>query len=121
MDCLYDLFVFVIIFYTKPFVADHVQEQEMEIEALEAILMDDFQGLIEIHFLFGNLLSRTQNPPFSLVPGNEQGILFSSACAMPEIHSSESGLNTSNRCFQITLSPQVHILLCAISFCVVAK
>lgn len=38
----------------------------MEIEALEAILMDEFK----------------------------------------EIHSSESGLNTSNRCFQITLSPQ---------------
>ncbi|KZV31829.1 RWD domain-containing protein 1 [Dorcoceras hygrometricum] len=38
----------------------------MEIEALEAILMDDIK----------------------------------------EIHSSESGLNTSNRCFQITLSPQ---------------
>ncbi|KAK6148784.1 hypothetical protein DH2020_016309 [Rehmannia glutinosa] len=41
-------------------------EQDMEIEALEAILEDDFK----------------------------------------EIHSSESGLNTSNRCFQITLSPQ---------------
>lgn len=38
----------------------------MEIEALEAILMDEFE----------------------------------------EIHPSESGLNTSNRCFQITLSPQ---------------
>lgn len=46
--------------------ADYKQEQDMEIEALEAILMDDFK----------------------------------------EIHSSESGLNTSNRCFQITLSPQ---------------
>ncbi|WMV22408.1 hypothetical protein MTR67_015793 [Solanum verrucosum] len=45
---------------------DYVQEQEMEIEALEAILMDEFK----------------------------------------EIHSSESGLNTSNRCFQITISPQ---------------
>ncbi|KAG7997610.1 hypothetical protein I3843_01G218900 [Carya illinoinensis] len=45
---------------------DYVQEQAMEIEALEAILMDDFK----------------------------------------EIHSSESGLATSNRCFQITLSPQ---------------
>ncbi|KAH7565421.1 hypothetical protein JRO89_XS09G0204700 [Xanthoceras sorbifolium] len=45
---------------------DYVQEQEMEIEALEAILMDEFK----------------------------------------EIHSGESGLNTSNRCFQITLSPQ---------------
>ncbi|XP_043703738.1 RWD domain-containing protein 1-like isoform X2 [Telopea speciosissima] len=45
---------------------DHVQEQEMEIEALQAILMDDFR----------------------------------------EIGSHESGLNTSNRCFQITLSPQ---------------
>lgn len=45
---------------------DYVQEQSMEIEALEAILMDDFK----------------------------------------EINSSESGLNTSNRCFQITLSPQ---------------
>ncbi|KAL8118707.1 hypothetical protein AgCh_016278 [Apium graveolens] len=38
----------------------------MEIEALEAILMDEFK----------------------------------------EIHSSESGLNTSNRCYQITLSPE---------------
>ncbi|KAL5757628.1 hypothetical protein ACOSP7_020239 [Xanthoceras sorbifolium] len=45
---------------------DYVQEQEMEIEALEAILMDEFK----------------------------------------EIHSGESGLNTSNQCFQITLSPQ---------------
>ncbi|XVF25096.1 hypothetical protein REPUB_Repub13aG0184500 [Reevesia pubescens] len=45
---------------------DHVQEQDMEIEALEAILMDEFK----------------------------------------EIHSGESGLRTSNRCFQITLSPQ---------------
>ncbi|KAL2493181.1 Ubiquitin-conjugating enzyme family protein [Abeliophyllum distichum] len=45
---------------------DYKQEQEMEIEALEAILMDEFK----------------------------------------EIHSSESGLSTSNRCFQITLSPQ---------------
>ncbi|KDP40806.1 hypothetical protein JCGZ_24805 [Jatropha curcas] len=45
---------------------DYGQEQEMEIEALEAILMDDFK----------------------------------------EIHSSESGLNTSSRCFQITISPQ---------------
>ncbi|KAJ9559553.1 hypothetical protein OSB04_004713 [Centaurea solstitialis] len=48
------------------FTTDHVQEQEMEIEALEAILMDEFE----------------------------------------EIHPSESGLNTSKRCFQITLSPQ---------------
>ncbi|XP_060205846.1 uncharacterized protein LOC132633441 [Lycium barbarum] len=45
---------------------DYAQEQEMEIEALEAILMDEFK----------------------------------------EIHSSESGLNTSNRCFQITISPE---------------
>lgn len=45
---------------------DYVQEQEMEIEALQAILMDDIK----------------------------------------EIHSGESGLNTSNRCFQIILSPQ---------------
>lgn len=45
---------------------DYLQDQEMEIEALEAILMDEFK----------------------------------------EIHPSESGLNTSNRCFQITLSPQ---------------
>lgn len=45
---------------------DYAQEQEMEIEALEAILMDEFR----------------------------------------EIHSSESGLNTSNRCFQITITPQ---------------
>ncbi|XP_011072467.1 RWD domain-containing protein 1 [Sesamum indicum] len=45
---------------------DYKQDQDMEIEALEAILMDDFK----------------------------------------EIHSSESNLNTSNRCFQITLSPQ---------------
>ncbi|GMH03738.1 hypothetical protein Nepgr_005577 [Nepenthes gracilis] len=45
---------------------DYLLEQEMEIEALEAILMDDFR----------------------------------------EIHSGESGLSTSNRCFQITVSPQ---------------
>ncbi|KAF4362085.1 hypothetical protein CsatB_012262 [Cannabis sativa] len=45
---------------------DYAQEQEMEIEALEAILMDEFK----------------------------------------EIHSGESGLNTSNRCFQIKVVPQ---------------
>nr|XP_028953759.1 RWD domain-containing protein 1-like [Malus domestica] len=44
---------------------DYIQEQEMEIEALEAILADDFK----------------------------------------EIHSGESGLNTSKRCFQIKVSP----------------
>ncbi|XP_028549538.1 RWD domain-containing protein 1 [Dendrobium catenatum] len=44
----------------------HAQDQEMEIEALEAILMDDFK----------------------------------------EIDPSESGVSTTNRCFQITLSPQ---------------
>ncbi|XWS16249.1 hypothetical protein CRYUN_Cryun34aG0068800 [Craigia yunnanensis] len=49
---------------------DHVQEQEMEIEALEAILMDEFK----------------------------------------EIHSGESGLSTSNRCFQITLSHQLALV-----------
>lgn len=31
--------------FTKIFTTDHVQEQEMEIEALEAILMDEIQGL----------------------------------------------------------------------------
>ncbi|ONK69986.1 uncharacterized protein A4U43_C05F29020 [Asparagus officinalis] len=46
--------------------SDHAQEQEMEIEALQAILMDDIE----------------------------------------EIESSDSGLGTKNRCFQITLSPQ---------------
>ncbi|KAI4331265.1 hypothetical protein MLD38_029466 [Melastoma candidum] len=45
---------------------DYEAEQEMEIEALEAILMDEFK----------------------------------------EIHSSESGLDTSNKCYQITVSPQ---------------
>ncbi|XP_057526619.1 uncharacterized protein LOC130805843 [Amaranthus tricolor] len=44
----------------------YLQEQEMEIEALEAILMDEFR----------------------------------------EIHSGESGLNTSNKCYHITISPQ---------------
>ncbi|KAF9606759.1 hypothetical protein IFM89_028135 [Coptis chinensis] len=44
---------------------DYAQEQEMEIEALEAILMDEFT----------------------------------------EIDSNESGLSTTSRCFQITLSP----------------
>ncbi|KAE9621402.1 putative ubiquitin-conjugating enzyme/RWD [Lupinus albus] len=43
---------------------DYIQDQEMEIEALEAILMDEFK----------------------------------------EIHSGETGLSTSNRCFQITIS-----------------
>ncbi|XP_054784338.1 uncharacterized protein LOC129291151 isoform X1 [Prosopis cineraria] len=45
---------------------DYAQEQEMEIEALEAILMDDFK----------------------------------------EIHSGESGLSTSNKCYQIKVSAQ---------------
>ncbi|KAL2937674.1 RWD domain-containing protein 1 [Bienertia sinuspersici] len=45
---------------------DYLQEQEMEIEALEAILMDEFR----------------------------------------EIHSGESGLNTSKPCYHITISPQ---------------
>ncbi|KNA19029.1 hypothetical protein SOVF_065080 [Spinacia oleracea] len=45
---------------------DYIQEQEMEIEALEAILMDEFK----------------------------------------EIHSGESGLNTSNKCYCITITPQ---------------
>ncbi|KAL0319341.1 UNVERIFIED_CONTAM: RWD domain-containing protein 1 [Sesamum angustifolium] len=63
--------------------ADYKQEQDMEIEALEAILMDDFKGL---SFLC------------TCIP--RRGFLI------PEIHSSESGLNTSNRCFQITLCPQ---------------
>lgn len=45
---------------------DYAQEQEMEIEALEAILMDEFK----------------------------------------EIHSAESGLSTSNRCFQIKITAQ---------------
>ncbi|KAJ7963143.1 RWD domain-containing protein 1 [Quillaja saponaria] len=45
---------------------DYTQEQEMEIEALEAILMDEFK----------------------------------------EIHSGESGLNTSKKCFQIKISAQ---------------
>lgn len=45
---------------------DYVQEQEMEIEALEAILMDEFK----------------------------------------EIHPGESGLSTSSRCFQITITPE---------------
>ncbi|KAL0441448.1 UNVERIFIED_CONTAM: RWD domain-containing protein 1 [Sesamum radiatum] len=53
--------------------ADYKQEQDMEIEALEAILMDDFKGLS-----------------------------FLCTC----IPHRESGLNTSNRCFQITLCPQ---------------
>ncbi|KAF5180260.1 Rwd domain-containing protein [Thalictrum thalictroides] len=44
---------------------DYTQEQDMEIEALEAILMDEFQ----------------------------------------EIDPSESGISTTKRCFQITLSP----------------
>lgn len=54
--------VFVILFSNNPFLTDHALEQGMEIEALEAILMDDFKGLNI--FLFGKLLLRTQNPPF---------------------------------------------------------
>lgn len=29
--------------------ADYAQEQEMELEALEAILMDDFKGILFAH------------------------------------------------------------------------
>ncbi|OIW04941.1 hypothetical protein TanjilG_15686 [Lupinus angustifolius] len=50
---------------------DYTQDQEMEIEALEAILMDEFK----------------------------------------EIHSGETGLSTSNRCFQITISQSLDFLL----------
>lgn len=33
--------------FPKNFETDYEQEQEMEIEALEAILMDDFKGLCD--------------------------------------------------------------------------
>lgn len=86
---------------------DYVQEQEMEIEALQAILMDDFKGL-SVRFL-----------PFHLYCCHIFNVFINFSlnsslwCFIPEIDPSESGLNTSNRCFQITLSPQVHILLSA--------
>ncbi|KAG7014030.1 hypothetical protein SDJN02_24201, partial [Cucurbita argyrosperma subsp. argyrosperma] len=55
---------------------DYAQEQEMEIDALEAILMDEFKDTL--FYLY----------------------------SISEIHSSESGLNTCGRCFLITLSHQ---------------
>ena len=41
------------------FFADHVQEQEMEIEALQAILMDDIRGIALI--LIPNCYGRLQS------------------------------------------------------------
>lgn len=42
-------------------------------------------------------------------------------CIVTEIHSSESGLNTSNRCFQITVTPQVLEQQHSVSFSLVAS
>lgn len=42
---------FFVLFYTH-FSVDYAQEQEMEIEALEAILMDDITGLSVSGLLF---------------------------------------------------------------------
>ena len=83
---------------------DYVQEQEMEIEALQAILMDDFKGL-SLQFCFLLILL----PYFECLYKNFPQCF--SVVLVPEIDPSESGLNTSNRCFQITLSPQVHTSL----------
>lgn len=83
----------------------------MEIEALESILADEFKGIYWylISFLFPCMFHRCA----------DESIEFFNYCTMTEIHSSESGLNTSNRCFQITVTPQVknaiHLLPSAIS------
>ncbi|KAK4349880.1 hypothetical protein RND71_029193 [Anisodus tanguticus] len=76
---------------------DYEQEQEMEIEALEAILMDEFKGSqlsLFIQFVAASSCSMLSNLSGFIV------------MVLLEIHSSESGLNTSNRCFQITITPQ---------------
>lgn len=75
----------------------------MEIEALEAILMDDFKGLYSLVILVF--------PPCYVYASSPKpcNIIDSSEFLVPEIHSSESGLNTSNRCFEITICPQVNI------------
>lgn len=78
----------------------------MEIEALEAILMDEFKGLYSCYVFFFlcffSYVYATAPKPYNLIDASE--------FLIPEIHSSESGLNTSNRCFEITICPQVKYL-----------
>lgn len=77
----------------------------MEIEALEAILMDEFKGSCFLHHIFIFSFSKFVFVKYL----NLINLINSSGFLVPEIHSSESGLNTSNRCFQITISPQVNL------------
>jgi hypothetical protein len=80
---------------------DYAQEQEMEIEALEAILMDEFRGPFLIIFLISSLMLDFLSRGLILM------CLFNCYTFFSEIDSSESGLKTSNRCFQIVICPQV--------------
>lgn len=76
----------------------------MEIEALEAILMDDFKGMLDYALQRVSRLC-TLNKHVT----NKLTFIF---ITILEIHSGESGLNsTTNRCFQIKVTPQVLKLL----------
>ena len=67
----------------------HLQEQEMEIEAIKSMIMDEFEGL-----------SYNSLHVFHFIRFIKQSIIFNfknqTCLATPKIHPSESGLNTSN-------------------------
>lgn len=69
----------------------------MELEALEAIMGDDFKGLLDIYIYILELHLR--------------GVVLMMGYLVSEVAPGESGLNTSNRCNQISLTPQVKIRL----------
>lgn len=84
----------------------------MEIEALQAILMDEFSGLC---LLWSRNVASIWF--FSQLYSSKSSVRWL-CCLMdhlPEIDSRESGLSTDGRCFQILLSPQV-ILIISLSF-----
>lgn len=73
----------------------------MEIEALESILADDFKGFV---------FSKTFSFYYLFIIIVEETEFLYLLYIVTEIHTGESGLNTSNRCFQITVTPQVYII-----------
>lgn len=90
---------------------DYAQEQEMEIEALEAILMDEFKGFVMPICVFYVFMLFYLNKKAIFIRNLDRWLDF--CFCLIEIHSGESGLSTSNRCFQIKVTAQVkcHFLL----------
>ncbi|TVU34122.1 hypothetical protein EJB05_15951, partial [Eragrostis curvula] len=89
---------------------DYEQEQEMEVEALQAILMDDIKGSLCLsHFspnLFSHCFMRALSSSCRCKFLVHKLIVVLRFGADAEIDPSESGLSTTARCFEIILSPQ---------------